>query len=629
QEICTTEGQLAPFIDSFDNAIMVSAEHCAVLLLEAPHCPDAVASALLALADVMRTTAWQQSNRYYQFTSEMPRSQPPERDAERLLQRAEATVRSQSARWPWLTTRWPVWRLLDRLGAAEAVNVSSGSSWFWMYVFPHRVRSDGIISNRIRATSKAYCLQLFQDEVRRLLEQPRHRPRKLRLVEVGPHIGDCMLWAAAEFREQTRATAVEPVAQVVSLFRRSIAANGFEPIIDLHHAFCGSENSGGTEAPATMLQPSIPWIRLDSVVDEDVDVLKIHTNGGERQILDGAEKLFVRHEVRVVILHSAEAHQLWPSTTFLLHRNYDVTVDGRRMSQSGEDEAWLRTRVAEVGGLQLHASKEVISLQLVRTQIHAGRMRRGRRFHWFYVVHEHQHIVFHNEHKLNVRRTITDGGDCLADAAKVGVDPALEKLGDCLAHACEAGTTSSSSASTTTTTTKDSSRPMTEQEMERSCPGFVDNTCKEDKVCKDIWLCMSTSMKTCSDGSECIQRTVSIMPPTPAAEEIGACLEKACTAGSSTSSTSTPALTTTKDSRPIHSEDVSAACPGFIDQTCSPDSTCADAWKCMGSMKTCQQGSQCIEQVAKIGTTSALEELATCLEKACTPTESGRIKVVI
>eukprot|EP00439_Symbiodinium_sp_Y106_P077827 s906_g16.t1 len=171
QEICTTEAQLAPFIDSFDNAIMVPAERCAALLLEAPQCPDMVASALLALADVMRTTAWQQSNRYYQFTSEMPRSQPPERDAERLLQQAEAMVRSQSARWSWLTTRWPVWRLLDRLGAAEAVNVSSGGSWFWMYVFPHRVRSDGIISNRIRATSKAYCLQLFQDEVRRLLEQ--------------------------------------------------------------------------------------------------------------------------------------------------------------------------------------------------------------------------------------------------------------------------------------------------------------------------------------------------------------------------------------------------------------------------------------------------------------------------
>ena len=89
--------------------------------------------------------------------------------------------------------------------------------------------------------------------------------------------------------------------------------------------------------------------------------------------------------------------------------------------------------------------------------------------------------------------------------------------------------------------------------MEKACPGFVDNTCKEDKVCKDIWLCMSASMKTCGDGSECIQRTISIMPPTSAAEEIAACLEKACTAGSSTS-TSTPAVPAMKDSRPIRSK---------------------------------------------------------------------------
>ncbi|CAE7337171.1 unnamed protein product [Symbiodinium natans] len=224
--------------------------------------------------------------------------------------------------------------------------------------------------------------------------------------------------------------------------------------------------------------------------------------------------------------------------------------------------------------------------------------------------------------------TCQDGGDCLQEVAKVGVTPALESLGDCLSHACESSTTSSTSASTTTTATKHSSQPMTEQEMEKSCPGFVDNTCKEDKVCKEIWLCMSLSMKTCSDGSECIQRTISIMPPTPAAEEIGACLGKACTAGSSTS-TSTPAATTTKGSRPIHSADVSAACPGFIDQTCSPDSTCADAWKCMGSMQTCQQGSQCLEQEAKTGTTPALEELASCLDKACTSAEPGRTQVVI
>ena len=94
-------------------------------------------------------------------------------------------------------------------------------------------------------------------------------------------------------------------------------------------------------------------------------------------VSDGSRRTTpVNSESRAPRCNEAEAHQLWPSTRFLLHRNYDVTVDGRRsttvcnnwpklnmglaprMSESGKDEAWLRTRVAEVGGLQLHASKD-------------------------------------------------------------------------------------------------------------------------------------------------------------------------------------------------------------------------------------------------------------------------------
>ncbi|CAJ1352282.1 unnamed protein product [Effrenium voratum] len=321
QDICVFEERLAPFLESFYDATGVPADVCAAVLLEAQRCPEAVATALLALADNQRTTEWQQNrNRYYQHTCTLPEKQPPESDSLALLERAEALLRPLRS-WELLSSRWPLWRQLDRLGAREVVNVTAGTSWFWMYVFPHRVRSDGIISNRIRGTSQAYCLQLFQDEVRRLAEQQPNR--KLRLVEAGPHIGDCMLWAAAEFQQRAVATAVEPVAQVVSLFRRSIAANRFENIIDLHHAWLGAEDvfKGGI---------SIPWRRLDSLVDEDVDVLKIHTNGGERQILDGAQRLFDHFQVRLVILHSAEAHQLWPSAEFLLQRGYKVLVDGRR-----------------------------------------------------------------------------------------------------------------------------------------------------------------------------------------------------------------------------------------------------------------------------------------------------------
>ena len=346
---CETE-LLTPFVDTFDTAIAVSTHQCTAVLLEATlvQCPEASASALVALADNLRTSMWQQSNlnRYYHFSSASPEEQPREDDVEILLSRAEGLLRSSKS-WASLTSPWPFWRLLDRLGAKEVVNVTSDTSWFWMHVFPHRVRSDGIISNRIRGTSQAYCIPIFQDQVRRLASS---RPsRRIRLVEAGPHIGDCMLWAAAEYGQRLSATCVEPVAQVVSLFKRSIAANHFEEMIDVHHAFLGNKDTheGGI---------SIPWRRPDSLVQDDVDVFKIHTNGGERQILDGAAELFKNHQVRTVLVHSAEFHQLWGSAEFLLQRGYHVSVDGRRISVKDAD--WLRQRIVEVGGLQMLATLE-------------------------------------------------------------------------------------------------------------------------------------------------------------------------------------------------------------------------------------------------------------------------------
>eukprot|EP00927_Polykrikos_kofoidii_P070793 TRINITY_DN67177_c0_g1_i1.p1 TRINITY_DN67177_c0_g1~~TRINITY_DN67177_c0_g1_i1.p1 ORF type:complete len:516 (+),score=59.94 TRINITY_DN67177_c0_g1_i1:61-1608(+) len=344
QDACVPADQLQIYVDSFDNAIYVPAHVDVSTLADGVHCADAVGSALASLADGFRTTRRPaEGNRYHRFTSSFPENQPSEDDAEHLLARAEQLLRRNRG-WGLMTTRWPLWRLLDRLSAHEVVNVTSGHTWFWMHVFPHRVRSDGLISNRIRATSNAYCLQLFQAEVLRLAaESP---PKTLRLVEAGPHIGDCMLWASASLGDRVRALAVEPVPQVVSLFRRSIAANNFD--IDLHHAWLGR-----TASPP-ISNSSVPWLTLDSLVNEDVSVMKIHTNGGERAILDGAAQLFATHRVRVVIVHSAEAHELWGSAEFLLERGYDVTAGGRRLSLT--DGAWLQSEVENHGGLQLHAT---------------------------------------------------------------------------------------------------------------------------------------------------------------------------------------------------------------------------------------------------------------------------------
>eukprot|EP00928_Gymnodinium_smaydae_P035976 TRINITY_DN25229_c1_g1_i1.p1 TRINITY_DN25229_c1_g1~~TRINITY_DN25229_c1_g1_i1.p1 ORF type:complete len:526 (+),score=100.53 TRINITY_DN25229_c1_g1_i1:62-1579(+) len=350
QDACVSDERLRLYTETFDNAIYVPGHADLATLAEAPGCPDAVAAALLSLADGYRTSTDETMNRYYRFTAAPKSSQPAEQDVDILLERVETLLRKQRG-WSLLSTRWPVWRLLDRLAAYDAVNVSSGTNSFWMYVFPHRVRSDGLISNRIRATQRAYCLELFQTEVLRLARDPARSSsgrsgRPLRLVEAGPHIGDCMLWASAELGNQVRGLAVEPVPQVVSLFRRSVAANNFD--IELHHGFAGSRSS------PPLPGHSVPWVSLDDLLAEDIDVLKIHTNGGERGILDGAANLFSRHKVEVVIVHSAEQDELWKSALFLLERGYRVVVDGRR-DLTARDGAWLKAEVAARGGLQLHA----------------------------------------------------------------------------------------------------------------------------------------------------------------------------------------------------------------------------------------------------------------------------------
>ncbi|CAK9040043.1 unnamed protein product [Durusdinium trenchii] len=98
--------ELAPFVETFDNAIAVSTHHAASLLLEArADCPEATASALVALADQLRTTMWQQPNRYYHFTSTLPERQPKEEDVEILLSRAEALLRPARS-WRSLTQLW-------------------------------------------------------------------------------------------------------------------------------------------------------------------------------------------------------------------------------------------------------------------------------------------------------------------------------------------------------------------------------------------------------------------------------------------------------------------------------------------------------------------------------------------
>lgn len=344
QDACVPFERLQMYIDFFNTAVYVSLFEDLSILQLASGCPEAVVTALASLADKHRHEETTAGNRYHKFTSTSPADQPPEHDVESLLEKAQSVARDAPSRWSLLTSPWPLWRYVDKIGAEPMVNVSSGSAHFWMYVFPHRVSSDGLISNRIRATRRPYCFDLFQTEVRRLAVV-RPQSSVLRLVEAGPHIGDCLLWAAAEFGERVQGLAVEPVDQVVSRFRKSVEANAFQ--IELHRGWLGDKTSQAERIK------DAPWYRLDDLVSGDIDVLKIHTNGGERAILDGASKIFQNSVARVVIVHSAEPDQLWNSAAFLLGHGYSVALEGQQLSLA--DATAVKNQVLKFGGLQVHA----------------------------------------------------------------------------------------------------------------------------------------------------------------------------------------------------------------------------------------------------------------------------------
>ena len=168
---------------------------------------------------------------------------------------------------------------------------------------------------------------------------------RLQLVEVGPHFGDCMLWAAAYFGNRVQMTAVEPVNQVVELFRQSITANKFQDQITLHHAFATSK-----ARPAT--KTKVKRIRVDEVVSGHIDILKIHTNGGEDEILKGCEKfLKAKHKIPTILIHSADAKVIMNAIKYLKKFEYDSYVEERFISE--QMLPWLEHRIKAGGGIQL------------------------------------------------------------------------------------------------------------------------------------------------------------------------------------------------------------------------------------------------------------------------------------
>jgi len=400
---------------TFETGVLlpVHASLAVVLEVDRAKCPLAFACALLSLAESAR---WDSTDaglgpdggynaHYYRNAAmapllvESPNSmlgdlheyvgREPETDREALLEQAERSLRESVERertaggqrgqqqqkalvWPsgFLLTPWPLWRMVDRLGCSEWVEVRtaplapsamgrrlrSASPSFFIHVFPHRVSSDGMQSSKTRASEQPYCAKEFQNELDgiRLRRGP---SAALRVVEAGPHLGDCLLWAAARAgcAGRLRMTGYDVIHQLVAFMRKSIDRNAMGACLDVKLAFLAEAASERTSFHG------VPALSLDSQLDEHVDLLKVHTNGGEDAILRGGRSLFSdpAKGVDVVVLNSASAEVLLRAVQFLSSLPmgpYELQARGRLL-EPGEEEQALREALRQGGSVQLVARR--------------------------------------------------------------------------------------------------------------------------------------------------------------------------------------------------------------------------------------------------------------------------------
>ncbi|KAF4716315.1 hypothetical protein FOZ63_027212, partial [Perkinsus olseni] len=122
-----------------------------------------------------------------------------------------------------LSSRAPLLEALDLLTLHPRVTIEARSPsteepvHYTQMVFPHRAGSDGLISNRVRAEQLPYCTRPFIDLFAAM--------KLTSVIEVGPHLGDCVLWAVAV--TGAIGMAAEPLKQLAEMIRASRDTNGF------------------------------------------------------------------------------------------------------------------------------------------------------------------------------------------------------------------------------------------------------------------------------------------------------------------------------------------------------------------------------------------------------------------
>ncbi|CAJ1398458.1 unnamed protein product [Effrenium voratum] len=208
-------------------------------------------------------------------------------------------------KWP-----WPVFHAVDWLQTPAEVQVQVlpsplHQSFFWWHHRPREITGKllvprarrpgtfGFVGDNVRSTGLPHCSLVFQNAVDTLLEfLPGVR---VNVVDVGSMLGDCCLWSLLR-HGRGWCKAFESNELWVRLAMATLQLNGLSQEMSVNHM---------------EITPDGPR-SLDSILGDSQDalVLKIHTDGNELGLLQGAQQLLRRGHVQLAVLRTESQLQL-------------------------------------------------------------------------------------------------------------------------------------------------------------------------------------------------------------------------------------------------------------------------------------------------------------------------------
>ncbi len=156
------------------------------------------------------------------------------------------------------------------------------------------------IQQKIFETSNFYEIELLEAVARRLPDAPT-------IIDVGANIGNHTVYFAVAANAK-KIICFEPQSYMVELLKKNVNKNDLNDIVTIHQMGLSGQdgylsqkggfsptNYGGTQFEVTDDPGGMVCRRMDSVIDEPMDFIKIDVEHMEHEVLDGAWPLIEKY----------------------------------------------------------------------------------------------------------------------------------------------------------------------------------------------------------------------------------------------------------------------------------------------------------------------------------------------